>query len=334
MRKGILAAGNWIVDRVKCIDRWPGEGNLCSILSEERATGGGPANVLFDLAAMDPEYPLWAAGRIGEDADGDYLLAETGRRGIDGSLLLRTPGVPTSYSDVMSAPSSRTFFHAVGANALLSAADFDAVSTGAEFFYLGYLLLLPLLDAPDPEFGSRAARVLKSMRARGYRTVVDFVSGHPDGFRPAAEAALPYTDILIVNEVEAGGATGIELRNGDALVKELLPEALKRLLAMGVGELAVIHFPEGAAALTCDGAYALAPSCRIRREEVAGHNGAGDAFAAGFLYAVARRLPLEEALRVGSASSYFNLKSPTASGGAVSFQRIEKHLKSCEFGLL
>lgn len=334
MRKGVLAAGNWIVDRVKCIDRWPGEGNLCSILSEERAPGGGPANVLFDLAAMDPEYPLWAAGRIGEDADGDYLLAETGKRGIDGSLLLRTPGAPTSYTDVMSEPSSRTFFHAAGANALLSAADFDAMSNNAEFFYLGYLLLLPLLDAADAETGSRAAKVLRLMRGRGYRTVVDFVSGHPDGFRPAAEAALPHTDILIVNEVEAGGATGVELRNGDALAKERLPEALKRLLAMGVGELAVIHFPEGAAALARDGAYALTPSCHIRREEVAGHNGAGDAFAAGVLYALARRLPLDEALRFGSASSYFNLKSPTASGGAVSRQRIEEHLKSCEFGLL
>ncbi|MPM98221.1 hypothetical protein SDC9_145405 [bioreactor metagenome] len=322
------------MDRVKRIDRWPGEGNICSILEEERAPGGGAANVLFDLAAMDPAYPLYAAGRIGGDADGDFLLAEAASRRIDCTLLLRTPGVPTSYTDVMSAPGSRTFFHASGANALLSVADFDAAVDRAEFFYLGYLLLLASLDAPDPQYGSRAARLLAAMRRRGYRTVVDFVSGNPAGFRPAAEAALPHTDILIVNEIEAGGATGLELRRGGLPAVGLLPEALKRLFALGVGEFAVIHFPEGAAAMTRDGAYALTPSCRIAREEIAGHNGAGDAFAAGFLYATGRRLSLEDALRVGSASSYFNLKSPTASGGAVSFPVIEAHLQNGEFDLL
>lgn len=335
MRDGILAAGNWIADRVKSVDRWPGEGNLCSILVEERAPGGGPANILFDLAAMDSSYPLYAAGRIGEDADGDFLLAEAAKRGIDTSLLRRTPGVATAYTDVISSPGSRTFFHAAGADAFLCAADFDGAEAEAEFFYLGYLLLLRSLDMPDAEFGTGAARLLAAMRKRGFRTVVDFVSGSPDRFRPAAEAAFPWTDILIINEVEAACSTGIGLRSGDGtLAAELLPEALKRLFSMKVGELCVIHFPEGAAAMTADGAYTLTPSCRIGRDEIAGHNGAGDAFAAGVLYALAKRLPLEEALRVGSASSYFNLKSPTASGGAVPYCRIEEHLQSGEFNLL
>lgn len=189
MRDGILAAGNWIADRVKSVDRWPGEGNLCSILAEERAPGGGPANILFDLAAMDSSYPLYAAGRIGEDADGDFLLAEAAKRGIDTSLLRRTPGVATAYTDVISSPGSRTFFHAAGADAFLCAADFDGAEAEAEFFYLGYLLLLRSLDMPDAEFGTGAARLLAAMRKRGFRTVVDFVSGSPDRFRPAAEAA-------------------------------------------------------------------------------------------------------------------------------------------------
>ena len=66
MRNGILAAGNWIIDKVKTIDRWPGEGNLCNIVEETRAPGGGPCNLLFDLAAIDPGLPLYAAGRVGE----------------------------------------------------------------------------------------------------------------------------------------------------------------------------------------------------------------------------------------------------------------------------
>ena len=65
-RKGIIGAGNWIVDNIKYIDRWAGEGNLANILGQERATGGGPANVLFDIAAMNCGIPLSAAGRLGK----------------------------------------------------------------------------------------------------------------------------------------------------------------------------------------------------------------------------------------------------------------------------
>ena len=52
------------IDKVKNIDRWPGEGNLCNILNQVQSTGGGPANVLFDLAVMDKNLPLYAAGVI------------------------------------------------------------------------------------------------------------------------------------------------------------------------------------------------------------------------------------------------------------------------------
>ena len=41
MKRGIIGAGNWIQDRVKTIDRWPGEGNLCNITKEVFAHGGG-----------------------------------------------------------------------------------------------------------------------------------------------------------------------------------------------------------------------------------------------------------------------------------------------------
>ena len=35
MRKGIIGAGNWIVDIIKTIDRFPKEGELCNILTQE-----------------------------------------------------------------------------------------------------------------------------------------------------------------------------------------------------------------------------------------------------------------------------------------------------------
>ena len=67
MRNGILAAGNFIVDRVKLIDAYPSQDTLASILSETPSNGGGPYNVLTDLSRMGVPYPLSAAGLIGAD---------------------------------------------------------------------------------------------------------------------------------------------------------------------------------------------------------------------------------------------------------------------------
>ncbi len=51
-RKGILAGGHFIVDRVKLIDRYPEEDQLALVQSEHRATGGGPYNILCVLSAL------------------------------------------------------------------------------------------------------------------------------------------------------------------------------------------------------------------------------------------------------------------------------------------
>ena len=41
-RKGIIAAGNMLVDHVHQIGQWPERGWLVEIVHSERATGGAP----------------------------------------------------------------------------------------------------------------------------------------------------------------------------------------------------------------------------------------------------------------------------------------------------
>jgi len=78
-RQGILAAGNFIVDYVKVIDGYPTQDMLASILSESRSNGGGPYNVLKDLAAMKVEFPLATCGLVGTTptASGSSATART-----------------------------------------------------------------------------------------------------------------------------------------------------------------------------------------------------------------------------------------------------------------
>src|SRR5574344_881210 len=277
VRKGIIGAGNWIVDQIKTIDRWPGEGNLCNILSQESAGGGGACNVLFDLAAMDSALPLWAAGRVGRDAAGDFLLSEIAQRHIDPAWMKRSEHAPTSFTDAMSGNGKRTFFHCRGANAEFDAADLAGIDVPAKIFYLGYPLLLDRLDAADAEFGTRGARLLSEMRGKGYRTAVDFVSEAPEKFRRVVLATLPQTDYLVINEVEAGNAFGVEIRHADGSFDERAVEPLmRRFFEHGLRQLLVIHYPEGACALNRDGKFCRTPSCKV--EKIVGTTGAGDAF--------------------------------------------------------
>ncbi|VTP62588.1 Uncharacterised protein [Leclercia adecarboxylata] len=51
-RRGIIAAGNMLVDHVHQIVQWPERGWLAEITHSERATGGAPLNVLLTLAKM------------------------------------------------------------------------------------------------------------------------------------------------------------------------------------------------------------------------------------------------------------------------------------------
>lgn len=77
-RRGIVSAGNMLVDHVHQIAHWPQPGWLVEIEHSQRATGGAPLNVLLTLARMETGLPLAALGLIGCDADGDYIFANAG----------------------------------------------------------------------------------------------------------------------------------------------------------------------------------------------------------------------------------------------------------------
>jgi sugar/nucleoside kinase (ribokinase family) len=111
-RKGVIAAGNMLVDHVHQIVQWPERGWLAEITQSERSTGGAPLNVLLTLAKMRTGMPLQAVGLVGEDSDGDYIMAMLDQYHVNRQHVQRTNSAPTSMSQVMTDPTGqRTFFH-------------------------------------------------------------------------------------------------------------------------------------------------------------------------------------------------------------------------------
>lgn len=318
-RCGILAGGNWIVDRLKFIDTYPCQDALANILSESVANGGSPFNLLVDLAKLEPSFPLYAAGLIGADADGEWIIRQCATLGIDTTQLRVHRAAQTSYTDVMTvrATGRRTFFHQRGANAFLEDVHFEFASSSARHFHLGYLLLLDRLDGTDHEFGTVASRTLHRARRAGLTTSIDLVSEDSDRFASIVMPALKHVDYAFLNEFELERTTGVQIRAGGGIDVDAVRVAAERLLDGGVREWVIVHFPEGACALGRDRHLRLQGSVRVPQSQIVSVVGAGDAFAAGVLYALHERAAIEVALRYGVCVAAASLQGAGASDGVV-----------------
>jgi sugar/nucleoside kinase (ribokinase family) len=312
-RSGLLAGGNFIVDYVKIVNHLPAENMLALISSESMANGGGPYNVLKDLAAMRAGFPLAAAGMVGDDANGAWIEHDCRSHGIDTAQLRKTELAPTSYTDAMTVRSTgrRTFFHQAGANALLDAGHFDFSETTARLFHLGYLMLLEKLDEIE-DGRTRATEVLERAKAAGLETSVDIVSTEHPRFREIACSALPFTDHLIINEVEAGKIVGRLLHTEDI---GGLRAAAAEILEMGVNRAVVIHFEEGSVAAERGAPVTVRGSLELPEGYSRGATGAGDAFAAGYIYGVHEGWPVAQRLDLAVCAAAACLTDPTPSGG-------------------
>lgn len=317
MRSGILAGGNWIIDHVKIIDTWPAQDSLATILRASSGNGGSPYNILKDLAYLQAPFPLSAVGLIGDDENGQSILADCREHRIDTAQLRRTTAAATSYTDVMTAQATgrRTFFHQRGANALLAPEHFDFERTTAKIFHLGYLLLLDRLDSFHADGRTGAAEVLRRARAAGMRTSLDCVSDNSDRFRLVAAPALSCVDYFFANDFEAEKLTGIALRRGQTIDASAVGLAAGKLIQAGVHGWVFIHFPEAVYACNAAGEGVWQPSLQVPPSAIKGAAGAGDAFAAGVLYGLHENWAIPECLRLGVCAAAVSLYHPTCSEG-------------------
>jgi Sugar kinases, ribokinase family len=316
-RVGILAGGNWIVDHTKIIDGYPPQDTLASILSQSLSNGGGPYNVLIDLAHLEAPFPLEAIGLVGDDAEGEYIRRDCQAHKIDVRQLRITKEAPTSYTDVMTVKSTgrRTFFHQRGANAFLDAPHFDFTQSNARIFHLGYLLLLDRLDQSDPRYGSVAASVLQHAQAAGFKTSVDVQTVESDRYADVVLPALRFCDFCILNELEAERTTGVAISKEGAVDLSAAQRAARQLVDAGVREWVVLHFPSGAIAVNRQNSELVQASVNMPQALIAGATGAGDAFAAGILLGLHENAPMETALRYGVCTAAASLTDPSSSDG-------------------
>lgn len=312
-KTGIAVAGTILVDKLNEIGAYPASGELTKILSVSRAVGGAVPNVGIDIKRVDPTIPVCAIGKIGNDAEGDFLVNTLEENGVDASLLVRGDK-PTSFTDVMSiVGGQRTFFTYPGACADFGVDDVDFDKLDAKMLHLGYFLLLDKVDGGDGE------KILKAAQERGIKTSIDLVSENSDRYY-IVKSCLKYTDNVIINELEAGMIAGIEPSH------ENLEKIARAIKDMGVSERVIIHMPETGVCLSDNGFFEL-PSWELPKGFIKGKTGAGDAFCAGALIGIYRGLDEMGILTLAQKSATASLSAADAIGGMVSEAEIDAILK-------
>ena len=192
--------------------------------------------------------------------------------------------------------------------------DWDKLDVN--IFHIGYILLLPHLDEPDAEYGTKMARLLHRAQKAGMKTSIDVVSEAGERFARLVTPALKYTDYCIINELETQQTTGVLLRGEDGVLHvENMKAALQKLHELGVAKWAVIHCPEIGCGMDENGNYYEFESLKLPKGYIKGTVGAGDAFCAGVLYAAETDMPLPEALKLGACSAAASLSEVSASDG-------------------
>lgn len=309
-RKGILTGGTWCVDRNILLDRWPHENGRADILSSEMGGGGSGCNMAIAIRKLASDMPVATIALVGADPDGAFLIAEADRNGIERSKMRVTDESATDYTFAFASGETgqRTHVSWFGTSHLLSPDHFDFAGNGEKIFHLGLPGVHRLMDGPWQGDENGWVTVLKRARAAGFITNIELASIAPDRLTALVRPCLPHLDLVVVNDHEIGGIAGIETVKNHKTDVEACIAAAKAVVALGTAQHAVVHFPRGAVAASRDGSVVVKPSVDVPPSEVKGANGAGDAFAAGFLYGFHEGWSVERSLALAHATAAASLR--------------------------
>jgi sugar/nucleoside kinase (ribokinase family) len=247
-----------------------------NLLNARVCSGGSVANTMAGLADMGARCAY--IGRVADDALGHIFSDDMRGIGVTYTTSPAQEGAPTASCVVCVTPDGqRTMNTHIGACAELSVDDIDeSLIRSAKILYIeGYLW-----DAPDAKDAIlHAMHCAKDAGVKIAFTLSDAfcVERHRTEFR---ELIAEHINILFANEQEMQSLYGVNI--ADELMRQL--------------DIAVITRSESPATI-----YAAGQQYSIDaiKTHVVDTTGAGDLFAAGFLYGLTTHQSLENSARLG-----------------------------------
>lgn len=274
---GLARGGMMLIDADQARDLYGAMGPAREI------SGGSAANTLAGLASLGARCAF--IGQVADDQLGEVFAHDIRAVGIDFDVPARAGDPPTARCLIFVTPDGqRTMNTFLGASHYLPAKALDekTIASAAVLYLEGYLW-----DPEEPRAAMRKA--IAAARAAGRKVAFTpsesfVIDRHRDDFLSLIDAG--EIDVLFCNEHEMAAL----IRNDDF-------EAGIAALAPKIPVLVVTRGANGAVALA-GGERAQVAAEPI--EHVVDTTGAGDLFAAGFLYGHVRGMALETCLKLGA----------------------------------
>ncbi|MFE7109659.1 sugar kinase [Streptomyces sp. NPDC057575] len=268
-------------------------GRLADVPSFGRGIGGAESNVACALAAAG-HRTAWVS-RVGADGFGDHLVEAIAGYGVDTSGVRRDPSRPTGIY-FRTATDRATDVHEVAYYRAGSAAS--AMSPrNIPYVTLPTTRVLHLSGITAALSADCLALLHDLTGPRPGRPLISFDVNHRPGLWRDADASPEVlldlarrSDLVFVGEDEAAQAWGV---TGAEAIRAALPEPATLVVKRGA-EGATVFSGTGDVPGTDD--VTAVPALRV---DVVAPVGAGDAFAAGFLSATLRDLPVRDRVRHG-----------------------------------
>ena len=311
-RRSVLCSGNIVYDilvRPAGNSEW---GTTRFVDSIEYHVGGNGANTSRALATLG--VPVRLLGAVGRDRQGDLVLEELRRSGVNTSAVSRTD-LPTATTVVLvNQAAERQFLHRLGASqdAFAAPVRFDApLIEDAAHYHLASLCLLPRLRAHAPD-------MLAEARSVGLGTSLDTNWDAEGRWMRDIEPCLPHLDLLFMNEDEARMVTG----SPD-------PSVAAGIVRAGGVRTAVMKLGRRGCAIYTGDREIVCPGFEVEAKDT---TGAGDCFVAGFLASLMRGADLEEAGRFANAVGALSVQKVGAVAGVLPRAEVETWMRSAHSG--
>ncbi|MFE7261205.1 sugar kinase [Streptomyces sp. NPDC057592] len=268
-------------------------GRLADVPSFGRGIGGAESNVACALAAAG-HRTAWVS-RVGADGFGDHLVEAIAGYGVDTSGVRRDPSRPTGIY-FRTATDRATDVHEVAYYRAGSAAS--AMSPrNIPYVTLPTTRVLHLSGITAALSADCLALLHDLTEPRPGRPLISFDVNHRPGLWRCADASPEVlldlarrSDLVFVGEDEAAEAWGV---TGAEAIRAALPEPATLVVKRGAEGATVFS---GTGDVAEAGEVTTVPALRVG---VVAPVGAGDAFAAGFLSATLRDLPVRDRVRHG-----------------------------------
>lgn len=247
-------------------------------LPKTQSSGGSVANAIHALACLGGRAAY--IGKVGKDEMGAFFRKDMEDMAIE-TFLFESNTLTGIAIALISPDSERTFATHLGAAVELHADELtpELFSDTGYFLLEGYLVF-------NEELITRSAMMAKEA---GLMVAIDLASFNVveaklDFLRNLVEK---YVDIVFANEDEARAFTGKE-------PEEALDEIAK------MSEIAVVKIGKKGSLIKChDQKFKVGVIKVIARDTT----GAGDSYAAGFLYGMTKKLDLEKCGKIGAVVS-------------------------------